>query len=780
MKHNLICFCYLLLCTLLTAEETHILKAAATQIDITPRQATGVPMSGYARGYEARSQGVHDALQARVLLLNDDQQCIALLSLDLIGFNVDFDPEHGRLAKQLNDIGIHGGLVVSTHTHGGPKVLDLQHPYQSDRTWPASDPYVNWLEDRLIEAVQTAQQKMQPARIAVGTGYVDLSFNRRLVKENGIVEMIWGRANQYPRKMLGPTDPEVGIVRVENTAKEPIAILFNYACHAVVLGSQNRHLTADFPGYATRYIEAQFPGATALFLQGAAGDLDPYIDVQNSFEPAKSQGETLGVEVVRVVRDTTNMRSLPSPISLDWQVWKSSFRRYYNRQQKTLVQFSLLRIGDSLAFMAMLGEPFVDLQLYLKKWSPVPHTYMLGYANGYAGYFPTLKAHAEGGYGANNGDTIHLEPSAGELMVETGLDYLNRTRWSPVLPDTIFSGHEQRLTATLTTSGIANQDTVFANLSSLGGATQWPLQHIKADTYVLDIKLPAELPLGSTQIYFYRTDSTSIPIALAKHRITILPSSDYSIWHDRLATGWKLSSEGGSQWRNSIDVNGKALITIELNPPASSSLSAFWTLDFQPSKPFGRSGFSHLRFELNPGTTTTQKAPHWAFLINAKTIDIASQIDLNSPLWQHVEIDLNTLEDDTSIERLRFWGRAAGTFYLRNIEFITKDVIQPTTIHKQSMATTNTLHLLNYPNPFNSSTYIRYTLPETQSIILSIYNLAGQKIATLADGIYAAGSHVVQWKGQNSLGHTHASSIYICRLQTATGQQLTQQLLLLR
>ena len=87
--------------------------------------------------------------------------------------------------------------------------------------------------------------------------------------------MIWGRGRDFPRSKLGPTDPEVGVVRFDRTDGTPLALLYTYSCHAVVLGATNRLLTADFPGYASSFIEGEMLGAPALFLQGLQAILIP-------------------------------------------------------------------------------------------------------------------------------------------------------------------------------------------------------------------------------------------------------------------------------------------------------------------------------------------------------------------------------------------------------------------------------------------------------------------------------------------------------------------------
>jgi hypothetical protein len=65
----------------------------------------------------------------------------------------------------------------------------------------------------------------------------------------------------------------------------------------------------------------------------------------------------------------------------------------------------------------------------------------------------------------------------------------------------------------------------------------------------------------------------------------------------------------------------------------------------------------------------------------------------------------------------------------------------------------------NYPNPFNSSTTISYTLPEKGPVTLSIYNLLGQKVATLFEGVQQAGEHKVVWEAVDV-----PSGVYFYRL----------------
>ncbi len=69
----------------------------------------------------------------------------------------------------------------------------------------------------------------------------------------------------------------------------------------------------------------------------------------------------------------------------------------------------------------------------------------------------------------------------------------------------------------------------------------------------------------------------------------------------------------------------------------------------------------------------------------------------------------------------------------------------------------------NYPNPFNPSTTIRYNLPVTSHVTVTIYNTLGEIVATLVDKIQDAGYQAIEWKGGN-----FASGVYFYRLRATS------------
>jgi hypothetical protein len=70
----------------------------------------------------------------------------------------------------------------------------------------------------------------------------------------------------------------------------------------------------------------------------------------------------------------------------------------------------------------------------------------------------------------------------------------------------------------------------------------------------------------------------------------------------------------------------------------------------------------------------------------------------------------------------------------------------------------------NYPNPFNPGTQMEYSLPEAGYMELTVFNVLGQKVAVIAGGYQAAGSHTAVWDGTDESGAAVTSGVYFYRL----------------
>ena len=196
--------------------------------------------------------------------------------------------------------------------------------------------------DQIFNVIKAAKEKLQPARIGYGTGVSYINVNRNIIdrKTNK-----WWEGPNYD----GPSDKTVAVIKFETTNGEPIAVYYNYACHAVVTGNTDM-LSGDYPGATSRYIEDSFDDKiVAVFSAGAQGDQNPIYfqqtfdlrdirikdyakrgqDISNAMPPGGqglnkqdptvkklldqqkqmilSMGQFLGEEVKRVMREMTRM-----------------------------------------------------------------------------------------------------------------------------------------------------------------------------------------------------------------------------------------------------------------------------------------------------------------------------------------------------------------------------------------------------------------------------------------------------------------------------------------
>ena len=89
------------------------------------------------------------------------------------------------------------------------------------------------------------------------------------------------------------------------------------------------------------------------------------------------------------------------------------------------------------------------------------------------------------------------------------------------------------------------------------------------------------------------------------------------------------------------------------------------------------------------------------------------------------------------------------------------------------------VNLRVHPNPFNMETVIHYTLAAEEQVNVSVYNIQGQAVRVLEDGVRNAGHHQVVWNGTNMNGNAVPSGMYICHL-TVGGQTITVRMTLMK
>ena len=404
-------------------------RAAAAKAEITP--ADSVAMFGYS-DRAGPGTGTRDPLYAKVLVLDDGNERLAWVTLDLgrpFG-NESMNVVRDRVKKSASVTQV---CFSASHTHSAPMIHEF-YPGRPRPAWEAA------ALEKISAAIESAVKKLQPASIGTGYGSVLIGHNRRKINPDGSATMFWRNESKTPTH---PVDPRVGVIRIDDHNHKPMAIVVNYACHPVIYGPDNLMYSADYPAAMADVVEGAFgAGCVCLFLQGAAGDINPYYDKSKLDEGAETlvreSGKQVGTEALRVARAIAckvpdqpeiqiSLETRPSKPRYDMDKLKAEFRarelppdfreRYeiHFATPMDLVVTTVL-LNREIAIMGIPGEPFVEFGLNFRDRAPVEHAFCAGYCNGFHGYFPTIKAATEGGYGAE-GITARVEVGAGESMV---------------------------------------------------------------------------------------------------------------------------------------------------------------------------------------------------------------------------------------------------------------------------------------------------------------------------------------------------------------------------
>ncbi len=156
---------------------------------------------------------------------------------------------------------------------------------------------------------------------------------------------------------------------------------------------------------------------------------------------------------------------------------------------------------------------------------------------------------------------------------------------------------------------------------------------------------------------------------------------------------------------------------------------------------------------------------------NGSTFPKVSLGSIPANQWIPVSVAMSNLDPSNSnFTRIDIMNYSASTvtYYVDDIRLLhslTAGNEAVTGIQNSASQMPKTFALeQNYPNPFNPSTTISFLLPKESHVALRIYNILGEEVATLANGVYQAGAHEIAWNPESI-----ASGIYICQLQTEKG-----------
>ncbi len=400
-----------------------VLRAGAAKRDITPKEP--VPMWGYGERHAELSRGTLDPLEAAVIVIEVGNRKLAIVGLDL--GRSPSEPSLQRIRERIqSEAGIENSFIAGSHTHHGP-VLELNDEKGKGKgRFDAAIRYYQQMEDNIVAAIVEAEKTLTPVKLATGMAELE-GFNR----------------NRHTKQQPPPVDRTLAIMRFDDAATgTPIAVVVNFSGHPTSISASKLEFSADYVGAMKQTVEKEL-GGTAIFMQGASGDLSINKGERGDHS---AFGQALGREVVKLAATLTPV--LPDNPSL---VVKEERFRFDSR---TDLKNPLVRIAYSVAFFPELvanfideyadgvrprltvallngdiamvgasGEFFCQHAMRLRERARTGQLFFFGYCNGYHQYFPTIEAAAEGGYGADN-QVAPAEVGAGERLMNTALTWL--------------------------------------------------------------------------------------------------------------------------------------------------------------------------------------------------------------------------------------------------------------------------------------------------------------------------------------------------------------------
>jgi hypothetical protein len=385
------------------------MQAGVGRAVITP-DTQPVWLAGYAARTTPATGMLHHVWAKALAIEDGDGKRAVIITADVLGLTRELTTiicaqlaaKHGLTRQQI--------FFNASHTHSGPVVWpslsvccaftpqDQQHVVTQNRM----------LAERMVMAVDHAVATLAPAELSFGYGTAGFAINRR-------------------KRDIAPVDHTVPVLRVSAPDGTVRAILFNYACHGTTLQGNNLLINGDYAGFAMLELERAYPGATALFVQGCAGDQGP--EPRGTVAHAAAYGKTLAEAVERVLAQ--EMKSVAGALRTAFTETRLSFRPVgldvfraeltgsnpfrQRRAERVLYAFNAgspmtdipypvqaLRMGETTVFIFLSGEIVVDYARRIRRDYPHPDLLVAGYCNEVQSYIPSLRVLREGGYEADD------------------------------------------------------------------------------------------------------------------------------------------------------------------------------------------------------------------------------------------------------------------------------------------------------------------------------------------------------------------------------------------
>ncbi len=411
-------------------------KVGLAKAVITPEKFMW--MAGYA-SRDRPADGKLTDLWAKAMVLQDASgERAVLVTLDLIGVSRELSGAVAATLKERYGLERRQLAMCASHTHSGPVVFRNLSPLHDlivdDDQRKLIEAYAPVLQNKILQTIDAALADIKPAQLSWGSGTATFGTNRR---NNPAAQVPQLRAEG---KLRGPSDHDVPVLAVRDSAGKLKAVVFGYACHATTLDLFQ--WCGDYPGYAQIELEQSQPGCQAMFWAGCGADQNPLprrtveLVMEYGRQLAAAVNDVLAKEMKPVaVKLATDFREVDLPfatlptreqIEQDAQLKEPKDRYTAARAKLLLTQMAdgkplsptypyavqAWRLGDDIQFITLGGEVVVDFALRLKKELRGPRTWVAGYSNDVMAYIASRRVLTEGGYEGGGAMVYYGLPAA--------------------------------------------------------------------------------------------------------------------------------------------------------------------------------------------------------------------------------------------------------------------------------------------------------------------------------------------------------------------------------
>jgi len=453
------------LCLAAVGSGAEELLAGAASVSITPGQP--VALSGQMRtriAREVESEVTATALALETRNANGVVDQAVFVSCDLVAIREGITGRvRAAVAGRVEGLDARKVVLNATHTHTAPVMMPGRYTIPDDDVILPED-YVNYLVDRLAEAVDMAWNARAPGSVGWGLGHAVVAQNRRSVYADGSAVMYGPTDKDDFRTIEGYEDHGVEVLFFWDANDSLTATAINVACPAQEVEGRSA-VNADFWHKVRQRLRATH-GDDLLVLGwiGAAGDQSPHLMLRKRAEERMRElrGLTRLEELARRIvhaweeaydgarrekhsdvqlthrietidlpqrtiteAESRDARAQVETLSADpanrWKVnWHQSVVDRYNQQQAgTAAPYSMelhvLRLGD-VAIATNDFELFTDFGIQMKARSPALQTFLIQLA-GPGSYVPSERAVRGGGYSAIR-ESNEVGPEGGQVLTD--------------------------------------------------------------------------------------------------------------------------------------------------------------------------------------------------------------------------------------------------------------------------------------------------------------------------------------------------------------------------